>query len=132
MSSWRCFPFVDSAPRAYRLKASNAAPSSSTSTGTFRRDVVCNNSVKMSAHHLPDDTAIARSAHGLQQMRSRRRRSPAGLEPARHPDASRLRSADQADMTARATARDRRTAAVKQIGILPHLRALLDTTPPAN
>src|SRR3979490_2336563 len=36
MSSWRCFPFVDSAPRAYRLKASNAAPSSSTSTGTFR------------------------------------------------------------------------------------------------
>ena len=29
MSSWRCFPFVDSAPRAYRLKASNAAPSSS-------------------------------------------------------------------------------------------------------
>src|SRR3981189_1934256 len=35
MSSWRCFPFVDSAPRAYRLKASNAAPSSSTSTGTF-------------------------------------------------------------------------------------------------
>src|SRR6195256_5456625 len=36
MSSWRCFPFVDSAPRAYRLKASNAAPSSSTSTGPFR------------------------------------------------------------------------------------------------
>jgi hypothetical protein len=35
MSSWRCFPFVDSTPRAYRLKASNAAPSSSTSTGTF-------------------------------------------------------------------------------------------------
>src|SRR6266508_6146728 len=35
MSSWRCFPFVDSAPRAYRLKASNAAPSSSTSTGTI-------------------------------------------------------------------------------------------------
>ena len=28
--------FVESAPRAYRLKASNAAPSSSTSTGTFR------------------------------------------------------------------------------------------------
>jgi hypothetical protein len=27
--------FVESAPRAYRLKASNAAPSSSTSTGTF-------------------------------------------------------------------------------------------------
>ena len=25
-SSWRCFPFVESAPRAYRLKASNAAP----------------------------------------------------------------------------------------------------------
>jgi hypothetical protein len=24
-SSWRCFPFVESAPRAYRLKASNAA-----------------------------------------------------------------------------------------------------------
>jgi hypothetical protein len=23
---WRCFPFVDSAPRAYRLKVSNAAP----------------------------------------------------------------------------------------------------------
>ena len=98
----------------------------------YCRDVVCNNSVKMSAHHLPDDTAIARSAHGLQQMRSRRRRSPAGLEPARHLDASRRRSADQADMTARATGRDRRTAAVKQIGILPHLRALLDTTPPAN
>jgi putative ABC transport system substrate-binding protein len=35
MSSWRCFPFVESAPRAYRLKASNAAPSSSTSAGTF-------------------------------------------------------------------------------------------------
>jgi hypothetical protein len=35
MSSWRCFPFVESAPRAYRLKASNAALSSSTSTGTF-------------------------------------------------------------------------------------------------
>src|SRR4051812_49911376 len=27
MSSWRCFPFVESAPRAYRLKASNAASS---------------------------------------------------------------------------------------------------------
>ena len=27
--------FVESAPRAYRLKASNAAPSSSTSTGTL-------------------------------------------------------------------------------------------------
>src|SRR3981081_994249 len=38
MSSWRCFPFVDSTPRAYRLKASNAAPSSSTSTGTFPRE----------------------------------------------------------------------------------------------
>src|SRR6476646_494764 len=35
MSSWRCFPFVESAPRAYRLKASNAAPSSSTSIGTI-------------------------------------------------------------------------------------------------
>src|SRR4051812_2180024 len=35
MFSWRCFPFVESAPRAYRLKASNAAPSSSTSTGTI-------------------------------------------------------------------------------------------------
>src|SRR5712692_9966144 len=35
MCSWRCFPFVDSTPRAYRLKASNAAPSISTSTGTF-------------------------------------------------------------------------------------------------
>src|SRR5271167_2018402 len=35
MSSWRCFPFVDSTPRAYRLKASNAASSSSTSTGTI-------------------------------------------------------------------------------------------------
>jgi hypothetical protein len=28
-------PFVESAPRAYRLKASNAAPPSSTSAGTF-------------------------------------------------------------------------------------------------
>jgi hypothetical protein len=27
--------FVESAPRAYRLKASNAAPASSTSTGTI-------------------------------------------------------------------------------------------------
>src|SRR5258705_5023344 len=35
MFSWRCFPFVESAPRAYRLKASNAAPLSSTSAGTF-------------------------------------------------------------------------------------------------
>jgi hypothetical protein len=35
MSSWRCFPFVDSTPRAYRLKASNAASSSSTSNGTI-------------------------------------------------------------------------------------------------
>src|SRR4051812_3813832 len=35
MFSWRCFPLVESAPRAYRLKASNAAPASSTSTGTF-------------------------------------------------------------------------------------------------
>jgi hypothetical protein len=37
MFSWRCFPFVESAPRAYRLKASNAAPLSSTSAGTFPR-----------------------------------------------------------------------------------------------
>jgi hypothetical protein len=29
--------FVESAPRAYRLKASNAAPASSTSTGTIPR-----------------------------------------------------------------------------------------------
>src|SRR5438046_4355141 len=35
MCSWRCFPFVDSTPRAYRLKASNAAPLISTSAGTF-------------------------------------------------------------------------------------------------
>src|SRR5215470_12568417 len=35
MFSWRCFPFVESASRAYRLKASNAAPLSSTSAGTF-------------------------------------------------------------------------------------------------
>jgi hypothetical protein len=35
MFSWRCFPFVESAPRAYRLKASNAAPLSSTSAGTL-------------------------------------------------------------------------------------------------
>jgi hypothetical protein len=35
MFSWRCFPFVESSPRAYRLKASNAAPSSSTSVGTI-------------------------------------------------------------------------------------------------
>src|SRR6476659_10099768 len=35
MFSWRCFPSVESAPRAYRLKASNAAPLSSTSGGTF-------------------------------------------------------------------------------------------------
>jgi hypothetical protein len=34
MFSWRCFPFVDSTPRAYRLKASNAAPLISTSAGT--------------------------------------------------------------------------------------------------
>jgi transposase len=39
MFSWRCFPFVESAPRAYRLKASNAAPSSSTSAGTFPNQV---------------------------------------------------------------------------------------------
>src|SRR4051794_2126292 len=39
MFSWRCFPLVESAPRAYRLKASNAAPASSTSTGTFPRVV---------------------------------------------------------------------------------------------
>jgi hypothetical protein len=37
MSSWRCFPFVDSTPRAYRLKASNAAPLISTLVGTFPR-----------------------------------------------------------------------------------------------
>jgi hypothetical protein len=35
MFSWRCFPFVDSTPRAYRLKASNAAPLISTLAGTF-------------------------------------------------------------------------------------------------
>src|SRR5712691_10015232 len=35
MFSWRCFPFVDSTPRAYRLKASNAAPLISTSAGTI-------------------------------------------------------------------------------------------------
>src|SRR5262249_48916489 len=35
MFSWRCFPFVESAPRAYRLKASNAAPHFSTKAGTF-------------------------------------------------------------------------------------------------
>jgi hypothetical protein len=34
MFSWRCFPFVDSTPQAYRLKASNAAPPISTSAGT--------------------------------------------------------------------------------------------------
>src|SRR6266704_2861106 len=33
---WRCFPFADSTPRAYRLKVSNAAPLFSTSAGTFR------------------------------------------------------------------------------------------------
>src|SRR6266700_28129 len=37
MFSWRCFPFVDSTPRAYRLKASNAAPLISTSVGTSPR-----------------------------------------------------------------------------------------------
>src|SRR6202166_3272717 len=31
----RCFPFVKSAPRAYRLKASNAAPPISTCTGAM-------------------------------------------------------------------------------------------------
>jgi hypothetical protein len=31
---WRCFPFADSTPRAYRLKVSNAAPLFSTSAGT--------------------------------------------------------------------------------------------------
>jgi hypothetical protein len=32
---WRCFPFVESAPRAYRLKASNAAPPISTFAGAI-------------------------------------------------------------------------------------------------
>jgi hypothetical protein len=39
MFSWRCFPFVDSTPRAYWLKASNAAPLISTSVGTFPANV---------------------------------------------------------------------------------------------
>jgi hypothetical protein len=35
--SWRCFPLVESAPRAYRLEASNAASSISTMIGTSPR-----------------------------------------------------------------------------------------------
>ena len=34
LCSWRCFPLVESVPRAYRLKASNAASSISTMIGT--------------------------------------------------------------------------------------------------
>jgi transposase len=33
--SWRCFPFVESAPQAYRLKASNAASPISTFSGAI-------------------------------------------------------------------------------------------------
>jgi hypothetical protein len=40
MFSWRCFPFVDSTPRAYRLKASNAAPLISTSVGRARLRII--------------------------------------------------------------------------------------------
>src|SRR6202521_367143 len=47
MFSWRCFPFVESTPRAYRLKASNAAPPISTSAGTIpseeRKQMTWNN-----------------------------------------------------------------------------------------
>jgi hypothetical protein len=37
--SWRCFPFVESAPQAYRLKASDAASPISTFSGTIPSSV---------------------------------------------------------------------------------------------
>src|SRR6266487_3696844 len=56
---WRCFPFADSTPRAYRLKVSNAAPLFSTSAGTFRRKI---NSHNPHAHHdaleFPDGEVV--------------------------------------------------------------------------
>src|SRR5712691_6468828 len=65
MFSWRCFPFVDSTPRAYRLKASNAAPLISTSAGTIPELVAgCEkpNPIK--------DTHIIYSKHNLAPYRA--------------------------------------------------------------
>jgi hypothetical protein len=65
-------PFVDSTPRAYRLKASNAAPLISTSAGTFPNATLieqrCAGLTAGSADRM-DDSNVLRTFHQRREPR---------------------------------------------------------------